>query len=65
MTDSDRQTIHARLAHWPGERYACAWPTDPEQGRQRFWLFNADGERVATFHRYEIGRGWPNPRRTR
>lgn len=26
-----------RLTLWPGERYACAWPMDPDE-EERFWL---------------------------
>ncbi len=63
MTDHDRRLVRARLAYWPGDRFACAWPTDPEEA-ERFWLLGPDGRVVATFWRYEAGRGVPAPRGT-
>lgn len=54
MTDRARQIIRARLAPWPGEQYACAWPLDPDE-EERFWLLGNDGQIAATFRRYRFG----------
>ena len=51
---SDRQIIRARLAMWPGERYACAWPLNPDE-EERFWLLDPAGRIAATFWRYRYG----------
>lgn len=59
----DTQIIRARIAYWPGERYACAWPMDPDE-EERFWLLDQQGQIVATFRRYRLGR-FPRPRGAR
>lgn len=51
---TDRQIIRARITFWPGERYACAWPLDPDE-EERFWLLDDQGRIVATFWRYRFG----------
>lgn len=54
MTGPERQIIRARIAFWPGERLACAWPMDPDED-ERFWLLRPDGRIAATFWRYRFG----------
>lgn len=53
MTDH-RHIVRARLAFWPGEQYACAWPIDPDE-EERFWLLDRDGQPKAVFWRYYVG----------
>ncbi len=57
---SDKQIIRARLALWPGEQYACAWPMDSDE-EERLWLLDSSGRIAATFWRYRFGR-FPVPR---
>lgn len=63
MTDEQKHLIRARLAHWPGGRYACAMPLEPEH-RDRFWLLDQTGRVVATFVQYRLGR-FPLPKGAR
>lgn len=51
---TDKPIVRARIAYWPGEQFACAWPTDPDE-EERFWLLDQRGQIVATFWRYTFG----------